>query len=341
VRRIFKENDFSHVDDVNAERRQSNRGANGFKASALFRALLLMYLKQWTILELIKFLDQHKEWLYFLDLKRMKDDKMQYVVPNRTTFYPFIRRLGEEALMEIFIRTVIQLKENGIINGDNISVDATIISAWFLKGKRKDRDAKKGYDSYRKIWVVGYKIHILLDVDTALPIGVMITPASSNESKTLIPFVQLINERYRFNVHHFLADAQYDSNKNRKEIINELKAVPVIDLNPRNCKGNTKKEKKARRKKLCEKFYKKEWIHEYWLDPNSEKFDKLYDMRTFSEQMFSVSRGSLKGNDFRFKGKLMALAHAVLMCMGTLVVANTAVAVGRPDLMRCVKCFTV
>jgi len=151
VKRIFKENDFSHIDDIRAERRQSNRGAKGFKASALFSALLLMYLKRWTILELIKFLDQHKEWLYFLELKRMKNGEMQYVVPNRTTFYPFIRRLGEEALIEIFIRTVIQMKERGIINGERISVGATIISAWFLKGKRKDRDTKKGYDSYRKM----------------------------------------------------------------------------------------------------------------------------------------------------------------------------------------------
>jgi len=47
-------------------------------------------------------------------------------------------------------------------------------------------------------------------------------------------------------VRRFLADAGYDGYKTRLAIIRRLKAVPLITLNPRNCKGNTREEKMAR-----------------------------------------------------------------------------------------------
>ena len=118
-----------------------------------------------------------------------------------------------------------------------------------------------------------------------------------------------------------------------------LEAIPYIKLNPRNCKGEAPEEKMARRKKLCEKFYKRERIHEYWIDPDSESFDKTMNSRTFSEQTFSLMRNSLNLDQFKHRGTVWATAHAILIGMSMLVVANAAVAVNKPDLMRCIKCF--
>ena len=137
----------------------------------------------------------------------------------------------------------------------------------------------------------------------------------------------------------FLADSGYDGNLNRLDIIKMLKAIPYISLNPRNCKGDTSEEKMARRKKLCEKFYKRERVHEYWVDPDSDSFDKIMNSRTFSEQTFSLMRESLNLDSFKHRGIVWATAHALLTGMSMLVVANAAVAVGRPDLIRCIKCF--
>jgi len=59
--------------------------------------------------------------------------------------------------------------------------------------------------------------------------------------------------------------------------------------------------------------------------------------RTYSEQTFSVMRDSLNLDRFRHRGMVWAIAHAVLIFVSMLVVANAAIAVGRPDLMRCIK----
>jgi hypothetical protein len=134
------------------------------------------------------------------------------------------------------------------------------------KGKKResrDRDASWTYDSYRRKYVYGYKIHNLIDVDSGLPIGIKVTEASYGESRTLIPFVDLIAHRYPIEVEKFLADAAYDQNKSRLEIIKTLEAIPYIKLNLRNCEGRNEKEKMARRKRLCERFYRKNFVHSY------------------------------------------------------------------------------
>jgi hypothetical protein len=349
IRRIFKENDFGYINDIAKKKRTTDKGCKGFMASALFSALLFMYLKGWTsTLELVRFLKQHREWLIFLNLKRNVKGEMKYVAPDRTTFDKLVKRLGEETITEIFIQMTAQTMERGIIKGNGISVDATIISAWFKEKKDKngelkksrDKDAGWGYDSYRDMWIYGYKIHILLDVGTGLPIALKVTRANYGENRELSPFVNLIHDRYTMiNVKDFFADSAYDSNAGRLQIINLLRATPYIELNPRNCKGSSEEEKKGKRKKLCEKFYRKNFIHEYWIDPDSEEFDSKFRKRTLSEQMFSISKGSLNLDKLRHRGIVWATMHAVLVCMCMLAVTNTAHGVGRPDLARCIKCF--
>jgi len=145
--------------------------------------------------------------------------------------------------------------------------------------------------------------------------------------------------RLGLNVKKFIADAGYDGNNTRLMVIRKLKAIPFIPLNARNCKGKNEEERKARRKMLCLKFYARNFIQKYWIDPDSEVFDKEYDARTFSEQGFSVGKGSLNLDSLKHKGIEWATLHSVCICMVMLLVAKTAVEIGRPDLKRCVKCF--
>lgn len=59
----------------------------------------------------------------------------------------------------------------------------------------------------------GYKIHIVLDVDTCLPICVSVAKAGYGESMTLIPFVDVIHTRYPIEVEKWLADSGYDGTR--------------------------------------------------------------------------------------------------------------------------------
>ncbi len=343
TRRALQEIDLSYIDEMET----SKKGRKGFKMSSLIKALLLMYIRGMdSLLELERFLRKHKEWLYFLDMKRMVKGQMKYLSPHRTTYNKLIKRLGIERMTEIYTQLVIQMIERGIIKGHTLSIDATIIEAWFKdrngkKGKIKlsrDRDASLGYDSYRETFVYGYKIHVVIDVETCLPICIAVTKAGYGESRMLESFIDTILQ-YSIDVEKFLADSGYDGNLNRLDIIKRLKAIPYIELNPRNCKGDSDKEKRARRKKLCEKFYKKERICEYWVDPDSDFFDGVMNSRTYSEQTFSIMKDSLNLDKYRHRGIIWATAHAILIGMSMLVVANAAIAVNRPDLMRCIKCF--
>src|SRR5437879_4613440 len=100
----------------------------------------------------------------------------------------------------------------------------------------------------------------------------------------------------------FFADMGYDGNQTRLLIIEKLAAIPFIPLNPRNCKGSTEKEKRARRKLLCYRFYVKNFLKRFWVDPDSKRFDREYDARTFSEQGFSVGKCSLNLDTLRHRG---------------------------------------
>jgi hypothetical protein len=313
-----------------------------------------MYLKEIrSILDLTRFLKANPEWLRILGLERRIDGTETYSVPDRTRFYRFARRIGIDGMMDILSVMVIRLMKQGIIKGRSVSLDATIISAWFkddrtkkderhLKRCRhersKDRDASWGYDHHRKRYVYGYKVHVLLDSQTALPITLTITAAGYGENRTVGWFVSMILV-LGLRVRKFFADAGYDSYATRLLLVEKLGAIPFIPLNTRSSEGSTEKEKKARRKLLCYKFYLKNFIKRFWVDPDSERFDREYDVRTFSEQVFSVGKGSLNLDSLMHRGREWATLHSVTICVVMLSVAKTAMERGRPDMIRCVRNF--
>ena len=183
-----------------------------------------------------------------------------YSVPDRTRFYRFARRVGVDGMIEILSVMVVRLMKQGIIRGKSVSLDATIISAWFkddrtkkderhLKTCRhertKDRDASWGYDHHRKTYVYGYKVHVLLDSETALPIALTVTAAGFGENRTVGWFVAMIL-KLGIHVRKFFADTGYDSYATRLMVIEKLKAIPFIPFNVKASKGKTRDEKVAR-----------------------------------------------------------------------------------------------
>lgn len=321
----------------------------------MFKAILLMYLlSMGSVLSLIRFLKMNQDWLIALNLKRCVRGEVWYKIPDRTTFDKFADRLGPERIIEIFSIAVVQLIKAGMITGEKVGLDCSIIWAWFKDCKsankpghdnrkckhhrRRDRDASWIWDHHRERYVFGYKVHILIDSLSGLPIMLTVTKAGYGENRTVAWFIAMI-VKLSLCVKKFLADGAYDGHITRWRIIRRLRAVPFITLNPRNCKGNTAEEKMARCKKLRHKWYLKNFLKRFWVDPDSKEYDKEFDARTFSEQGFSVGRGSLNLDSLKHKGKAWATLHAACICLVMVGVAKTAVEIGRPDLTRCVKCF--
>jgi hypothetical protein len=67
-------------------------------------------------------------------------------------------------------------------------------------------------------------------------------------------------------------------------VIKKLKAIPMIALNPRGSRGSSPDEKMERCRKKHYRWYCKNFLKEWWVDPASEQFDKEYDARTISER---------------------------------------------------------
>jgi IS5 family transposase len=352
---VFEKNDFRYIDRIVDPNRRNRDGPKGYPPSSIFMALLLMYLKSMeSVLDLIRFLNSNPEWLVTLGLKRKIDGKLRYKVPDRSTFYKFANRLGPDKIVGIFSVMVVELMRMRVIKGGKVSLDCSIIRAWFYdckhakspkhnnrkcrKHRHRDKDASWEWDHTREKYVFGYKVHIAIDSLSGLPIMLTVTKAGFGENRTVRWFVKMLL-KISIHVEKFLADGAYDAYGTRLLLIRKLKAIPFITLNPRNCKGNTPEEKMERCRKLRYKWYAKNFLKRWWVDTDSETFDKEFDARTFSEQGFSIGKGSLNLNSLKHKGKSWATLHSTLICMVTLGVAKTAVKIGRPDLSRCVKCF--
>ena len=99
----------------------------------MFAAMLLMYLQSMgSVLSLIRFLRSDSDWLVLLNLRKKVEGAMTYKIPDRTTFYKFAERLGPDKITGVFAVMVVRLMQAGIITGEKISLDSSIIWAWFM-----------------------------------------------------------------------------------------------------------------------------------------------------------------------------------------------------------------
>jgi hypothetical protein len=84
-----------------------------------------------SVLELIRFLNTHHDWIVLLGLKRNVKRDLQYKVPERTAFGKLVKRLGPDKIIEIFSVMVVRLMKAGVIKGEKVSLDCSIIWTWF------------------------------------------------------------------------------------------------------------------------------------------------------------------------------------------------------------------
>ena len=121
----------------------------------------------------------HNQWLA-LKLNKTEHGEIKSTRCLREgTLYKFAVRLGKEKMLEIFVHAVIRLINLGIIKGEKVSLDCSIIWAWFKdcrwsnnprhdkkecrRKRSRDRDASWTWDNHREKYVYGYKVHVVID----------------------------------------------------------------------------------------------------------------------------------------------------------------------------------
>ena len=148
--------------------------------------------------------------------------------PSQLTRFRY--KVGPERLEDIMNSLLEELVEGGIIKGETRAMDATFIKAW---SKRDPVDDSHGYSDPEsrvgrdgKTYDLGYKAHLAVDVDSDMPVAVVVASANENEKKhveELMDKASLVVEGFEAVV----ADSQYSSKRVRTNI-REHGAEPVV-----------------------------------------------------------------------------------------------------------------
>ena len=94
----------------------------------------------------------------------------------------FRNRVGPERLEDIMNILIRELVEGGIIKGETVAMDATFIKAW---SRRDQADDSHGYSDPEsrvgrdgKTYDLGYKAHLAVDVDSDMPVAMVVASAN-------------------------------------------------------------------------------------------------------------------------------------------------------------------
>ncbi|QUH19530.1 transposase [Alkaliphilus sp. B6464] len=165
-------------------------------------------------------------------------------VPSESTFSRFINRLTEtEELENLFYQLVLQAKELNIVDGDHISIDSTKLDSYEAAKPKKsivDDGTNPNWGMKRdtngnNIRWFGWKLHILCDSKSELPLDILVTPASIYDGTVAISLIEQFFNNYKdtFKPTYYSMDSGYDFEYIYSDIISKFDGIPIIFYNPR------------------------------------------------------------------------------------------------------------
>lgn len=196
---VLSQLDFT-VFEANLSKSEHERGPKGYEASKLLYALIAMQLEIIkNIHGLVERLNSDPALRYYCSFDILKK------APSESTFSRFLDKLSSsDYLQDKFKNLVLKAKKLGIINGTKVAIDSTKLDSLESpkpKSKIENDDIppnwckKKDTDCNDVKWF-GWKAHILADCKSELPLNVIITPASKNDSILAIPLMKQLKEFY-------------------------------------------------------------------------------------------------------------------------------------------------
>ena len=152
--------------------------------------------------------------------------------------------LGLLPFLFFFLGLVGQLIRLGVITGQALIVDSTLLAAWY------QADPGASWQRYAgKKAVFGYKVHAVLCQASTLPVFVLVTPAHVHDSLVGWFIVLVAAILYGFRVLVVYADAGYFDRRFFRVVQEILRAHPAVDYNLR----------RAGKRKLATLFFLEQW----------------------------------------------------------------------------------
>lgn len=213
------------------------------------------------------------------------------------------KRLGLLPFFVAFVLLVRRLVEQGLISGRALIVDASKLPAWY----HRDPDAR--WNKFLNI--SGYKIHLVLDHLSLLPVMFMVTPANVSDSVPAILLLVAAKTLFGLTIRVVRADAAYWTTAILAFILYGLQAWPAIDYNLR---------------RLGKKFIASVEFLNWWQREREKRAD--------IERSFAILKRWYGLKAFYVQGLENVMRHALLTCLAILLTALAAQEIGRPDLSR-------
>jgi len=238
---IFDNINWSFIHHL-ASGRYSPQGAEGYDPISLFKAQLLIYLGEINSdRKLASALRYNGRLCLLCGFNFLK-------TPSNGTFTNFRDRLGEDIFYEVLHQLIAQAIVLRVIQGGDTAVDSTHLWAYANKFGRKtcsckgkcncprsysDTDAHWGAKSKDYLFF-GYKVHLIVDAKSQLPLDVKVTPANEGDSPQAKPLLKGAKEKHPENqIDTSSMDSAYDSYENYRFAIEDMEIAPIIALNPR------------------------------------------------------------------------------------------------------------
>src|SRR5512147_1714330 len=136
--------------------------------------------------------------------------------------------LGLLPVLFFFLGLVGQLIRLGVITGQALIVDSSLLSAWY------HADPGATWQKYaKKAAVFGYKVHAVVCQHNTLPVFVLVTPAHVHDSLVGWFIILVAAVLYGFRVLVVYADAAYFERRFFRVVQDILGAHPGVDYNVR------------------------------------------------------------------------------------------------------------
>lgn len=156
---------------------------------------------------------------------------------DHTTLCRMFGDLQEITLKRLFTRLVKGLQQVGVIKGQYLVVDATHLFAWASRKTKHDESLPFAAWGMHLDYFYGYKVHMLIDAESELPIGIRITPGNPHDSGMYIPLINGVKRDLELdNVIAVFADGAYDDPELRKATRKTLGCELYAAINPRRSK---------------------------------------------------------------------------------------------------------
>lgn len=218
------------------------------------------------------------------------------------------RALGLLPFLFFFLALVVQLLRLGVITGQELIVDSSLLAAW------RDDDPGATWQKYAgKKALFGYKVHAVLCHQADLPIFALVTPAHVHDSQVGWLVILVSALLFGLRVLVVYADAAYFDRRMFRVVHDILGAHPAIQYNLR----------KAGKKKLVTSFFAEQWRR------------LVTTPRTAIERHFGWLKRYFGLKYFQCYSLLRVMQFVQLTYIAALAVALAAARYQRPDLYRC------